>query len=1100
MRFEVGVEASTTIDAYTNKSDELLVPASEETEHIAHVCACHSCSEAESNPFEDLDLKFEASTQFNTDLVPGGTYNGKDVWTYDQIADQISRWNTKWDDDDANGGVAGNAIGTPGTVTYGFALNPTDSSARAMTAAEIARTLEAIQDFEEVANLTFTRISDAGSDYISNLATTEIDFQAEDGTNGGYATPSWSSGTMISSTVHIGVAGMADYGSWSYKTALHEIGHAVGLPHPGDYNGAGAQSYGLQAVYAQDTYMYSLMSYWSHTITGGDTFETVTGPGGATAFIGGYATGLLLHDIAALHRLYGANMSTRTGDTVYGFNSTEASTSHWHLSDWQDFFVAAIWDAGGNDTIDASGYYENQVISLVEETFSSLGGLTYNLSIARGAVIENAIGGHGDDYLIGNAEDNILNGGAGLDVVDYSAATAGIVFDVTMSSFSAAGLGTDTLVSIEGVIGTEFDDTLTGDDSDNFFEVRGGNDSVTGGLGTDWLSLNGATSGVAITATTLSTGSITAAGIGTNTFTGIEGIEGTGHADTFEGNSGQQLFRGGGGDDIFIASAGADSYDGGAGLDTLDLRASTSAIQLALGSGIVYASGSLGAFTHINFEHVNMTAYNDWVNATSDNNIINTYEGNDTVYAQSGDDIVSVGSGNDFVSGWYGNDTIYGGGGSDTLDGSFGDDTIRGDAGIDTITGGDGVDRLRGGDDGDTISGDAGNDFLYGEEGNDSLNGGTGDDYASGGSGVDTLNGNDGNDRLLGDAGNDTLYGGANDDDLFGGDDDDELYGESGNDTLRGDDGDDTLFGDIGNDKLRGDNGNDTLHGDDGDDTLWGGADNDTLNGGDGADEVRGGDGVDIIDGGEGNDTLKGQDGNDTINGGIGNDVINGGKGIDILNGEDGDDRIYGLNNSDTITGGIGKDSLFGGAGADNLSGNEDNDKLLGGDGNDTLNGGDGNDVLQGQDDNDVLTGKAGDDNLNGGSGDDSLNGGANNDSLYGMSGNDELIGASGNDRLFGFEDDDDLYGGTGNDLLSGGTGADKFYIETNAGDDKITDFEDGIDLIYFAGISGVTSFADLTLTQVGSHVEITYGSGNDVLTVQNILTSDLTSADFMFS
>lgn len=123
-------------------------------------------------------------------------------------------------------------------------------------------------------------------------------------------------------------------------------------------------------------------------------------------------------------------MTTRDGDTVYGFNSTEAADSHWNLDNWDDFFVAAIWDGGGNDTIDASGYYEDQVISLVEESFSSLGGLTYNLSIARGAVIENAIGGAGDDFFVGNAEDNTINGGAGLDTIDYSGVGFGITVDL----------------------------------------------------------------------------------------------------------------------------------------------------------------------------------------------------------------------------------------------------------------------------------------------------------------------------------------------------------------------------------------------------------------------------------------------------------------------------------------------------------------------------------------------------------------------------------------------------------------------------------------------------------------------------------------------
>ena len=746
-----------------NSADEFEI-----SEHIASVCCCTSCSDEQdghNHPVPDFafDLAYNASA--------GSAYyqnqHNKPSFDWDQAAEQISRWNAKWDDD-----VAGNDIGSAGSVTFGFLATPGDTEARAMSLAEIARTLEAIAEFEDVANLTFTRVQDAGSEYIANSDDAEMDFQAEDGSNGGYATPFWQNGTLQSSTVHIGVDGHADYGSWSYKTTIHEIGHAVGLPHPGDYNGAGANGYLIDAEYAEDTYMYTVMSYFSHAFTGGDTFETVTGPGGATAQIGGYATGLLLHDIAALQRLYGANLTTRTGDTVYGFNSTEATSSHWHLSGWQDFFVAAIWDAGGNDTIDASGYYENSMISLVEESFSSLGGLTYNLSIARGAVIENAIGGFGDDRLIGNSSNNTLDGGDGLDTVDFSAAASGINFNLASSSFTAAGIGTDTLISIEGVVATDFDDVLTGTNGDNYFEMLGGNDTITGGGGTDWISLNGATSGLTISADTLSTGTLTADGLGTNTFSSIEGIEGTQFADTFNGDDNQQLYRGGAGDDTFVVSAGADSYDGGDGMDTLDFRASTSGVEIHLGTGSVFVSGSFGNFTQIDFEHAHMTNFNDWINATGDDNIIYTYDGDDFIYAQQGDDFVDAGAGDDLLAGWYGNDTLIGGAGNDDIDGSFGDDTIDGGTGADTIEGGDGIDIVSFASATSGVVADLNAGGTVGDA--------NGDTYAN----VENFLGSQFNDTLIGDAGSNELQGGAGDDILEGKGGADALVGGSGVDTV----------------------------------------------------------------------------------------------------------------------------------------------------------------------------------------------------------------------------------------------------------------------------------------------------------------------------
>lgn len=127
------------------------------------------------------------------------------------------------------------------------------------------------------------------------------------------------------------------------------------------------------------------MSYWSETNTGAN-------------FGGYYAAAPLLDDIAAIQLLYGTNMSTRTGDTTYGFNSNTG----------RDFLTAtsatsplifAVWDAGGYDTLDFSGYSQNQVIDLRQGHFSNVGGLRGNVAIAQGAVIERAVGGSGSDTM-----------------------------------------------------------------------------------------------------------------------------------------------------------------------------------------------------------------------------------------------------------------------------------------------------------------------------------------------------------------------------------------------------------------------------------------------------------------------------------------------------------------------------------------------------------------------------------------------------------------------------------------------------------------------------------------------------------------------------
>src|SRR5262249_1823760 len=120
---------------------------------------------------------------------------------------------------------------------------------------------------------------------------------------------------------------------------------------------------------------------------------------------------------------YGPNMTTRTGDTVYGFNSNTGRAHYTITADGQAP-VFAIWDAGGVDTLDLSGYSTPVEIDLREEAFSSAGPSSQpgvmahgNIAIARGTVIENASGGSGADTLIGNSAANVLNGGAGADAM-----------------------------------------------------------------------------------------------------------------------------------------------------------------------------------------------------------------------------------------------------------------------------------------------------------------------------------------------------------------------------------------------------------------------------------------------------------------------------------------------------------------------------------------------------------------------------------------------------------------------------------------------------------------------------------------------------------
>ncbi len=194
---------------------------------------------------------------------------------------------------------------------------------------------------------------------------------------------------MTEATVSIGAtAGFVQDDDFGMKLTLHEVAHAIGLLHPSDYNGSSASSYESNASYFQDSLQYTVMSYWSETKTGASFTTYIDG-----IKVGGSPTNLMLHDIAALQRLYGANMSTRTGDTVYGFNSNTGDST-WTLTDKYDTIIGAVWDAGGTDTLDVSGFSLASNIDLREEGFSSFG-CSDNFAVAKGAVIENAITGSG---------------------------------------------------------------------------------------------------------------------------------------------------------------------------------------------------------------------------------------------------------------------------------------------------------------------------------------------------------------------------------------------------------------------------------------------------------------------------------------------------------------------------------------------------------------------------------------------------------------------------------------------------------------------------------------------------------------------------------
>jgi serralysin len=318
----------------------------------------------------------------------------------------------------------------------------------------------ALDAWAAVANITFVEVSDSGSGGFIRIGTND-----QRGVSSGYAYYPGSSGA--DGDIYLANDQATNLnptpGNYGYLTILHEIGHAIGLKHPGNYNAGGGGSAGPFLPSAEDSFQYSLMSYNEHP----------------SLKYNGLLQGPALYDIAAIQYLYGANTQTNTGNDTYSFNDPGTP------------FSGTIWDSGGVDTIDVSGQTSAVTVSLVAGTFSSIGPngaggrAINNLSIAFGVTIENVIGGSGNDILTGNAADNIITGGRGNDTIDGGAGTDTAVFSGRQIDYQWTnnnGIvtivgpdGTDTLISIEIL---RFDDSsvnlVAGNPIYRFYNSEGG--------------------------------------------------------------------------------------------------------------------------------------------------------------------------------------------------------------------------------------------------------------------------------------------------------------------------------------------------------------------------------------------------------------------------------------------------------------------------------------------------------------------------------------------------------------------------------------------------------------------------------------------------
>ena len=397
-------------------------------------------------------------------------------------------------------------------------------------------------------------------------------------------------------------------------------------------------------------------------------------------------------------------------------------------------------------------------------------------------------------------------------------------------------------------------------------------------------------------------------------------------------------------------------------------------------------------------------------------------------------------------------------------------------------------------------------------------------DILIGGAADDEFDGGGGNDIVIGGSHIDRLVGGAGRDVVLGGSGDDVIGGNDGRDILRGGSGGDVLSGGADQDYLRGDTGADALHGDGGNDRLWGDEGNDSIYGGDGDDILAGGAGDDLMVGGAGADRFVYYEdaGNDLIyHFEVEHDVIDlrllpqaiEFEELSIQETDDGSGVIVkheALDGSIEIKG-IGKSDLT----KSNFALPDGTTTLIVIDGTmigldvDPFMGSDASALMLDGSAGNTTMAKGGYDRVFGGEGDDRLEGGDDDDDLYGEEGDDGLLGGEGHDRLFGGEGDDTLDGGTGDDLLvggegndrlTGGAGADTFVFTPDHGDDTITDFADGEDLIDLSSLEGIAGFDDLQITNDANTAVIDLTShGGGLVRLEGVDADDLDAADFVF-